>query len=687
MAITVLLPPLLLGVLILVCLGSSETSAGRSRPWQGAFLLAVAFWGAYLVLLTEGLSLFNGLSRWPIAAGWLAGCVIVCVFGVRSGNLLAGYRAVVSGLRSMSRLEIGLLVSILALSAILFAVAVVTPTNNVDAMDYHMPRVLEWAQNLTLAHFPTMHESQNVRPYWAEAVILHLRVLWGNDQPAGLAQWFLMLASVIVASGIAALLGGDRRTQWLTAVITFSIPMGLLQSSTTQNDYAAAFWVVCLGYFVVLSRKRELNRLEFFGLGLALSLGMLTKGTFFPFAGPLMVWFFLGRLQDRKWKQTIFQGVVLAAIVVTGNGLFWARNIQSTGGPYGSGNPFNMILRMLPFRSDILDAPSLSNAAPSSFSDAMGEIIDVGTQGSSGPVGMSMIGVGLQALAEVNPRLSQLARMAAMNFVSPFSAFNQTYFRALRRLPQFFPEAWIRNLEGAAWNHEDSAGSPIHFMLILFAMAVMSYVSIRGQFRLGLTYVIILTSSFILLSLIGFSDHIFGIRYQLGFFVLGAPLVGLTFSRWTRFGLLLSVLLLIYSVPYVLLSNMRPVIGHRPWPTRVESVFVAPKDELLFAINPEAEEGLVSVAEKIKSSGCNQVGLSYSRNNLEYQLWYLLDAPQSGVSIRHLVSLPAFASERDESFTPCAVVCTACDALPDDYLLPLSFDYGAVRLDLQPDTR
>jgi 4-amino-4-deoxy-L-arabinose transferase-like glycosyltransferase len=685
MSMTVLLPPLLLGVLILVCLGSMDVSRGRGTPWQGAFLLAVTFCGAYLVLLTEGLSLFNGLSRWPIAAGWLVGFAVVCTYGVRAGNLRSGIQTVVSGLRSLSRRETGLLVSILILSATLFAVAVVTPTNNVDAMDYHMPRVLEWAQNGTLAHFPTMHESQNVRPYWAEAVILHLRVLWGNDQPAGLAQWSLMLASVIAASGIAALLGGERRAQWLTAVIAFSIPMGLLQSATTQNDYASAFWVVCLGYFVILSRKRELDRSEFFGLGLALSLGMLTKGTFFPFAGPLMAWFFIGRLQDGKWKWAILQGIALTAIVVAGNGLFWARNIQSTGGPYGSGNPFNLIFRLLPFRSEVLDAPSLSDSVPSNSIGVEGEAINAGAGGSSGPTGMSLMGTGLPAQAP--PRLSQLARMTAMNFVSPFSAFNQAYFRVLRRLPLFFPEAWIRNLEGAAWNHEDSAGSPIHFVLILLSLTALSYASVRGRFRLGLTYAIVLISSFTLLSLIGFSDHIFGIRYQLAFFVIGTPLVGLVFSRWNRLGLLLAVLLLIYAVPYVLLSNMRPVIGHRPWPTRVESVFVAPKDELLFAINPGSEEGLDSISEQIQSAGCTEVGLSYSRNNLEYQIWYLLGAPQSGVTIRNLVSLPAFAPGLDESFNPCAVVCTACDALPDEYLLPLSFDYGAVRLDLQSDTR
>jgi len=100
--------------------------------------------------------------------------------------------------------------------------------------------------------------------------------------------------------------------------------------------------------------------------------------------------------------------------------------------------------------------------------------------------------------------------------------------------------------------------------LLLFAVAVVSYGSARQKLEFGLTYSFLLVLAFILVSLIGFSGHIFGIRYQLAFFVLGAPFVGLVFSKWSSIGQIMAVLLLIYSLPYILLSNMRPVIGHRP---------------------------------------------------------------------------------------------------------------------------
>jgi len=184
---------------------------------------------------------------------------------------------------------------------LLLSIALVTPTNNVDAMQYHVPRALHWAQNQSLQHYPVARVQQNVRPYWAEATIMHFRVLWGNDRPVNLVQWFNMIASVLAAVGIVVVFGGKRWTRWLTAAFVLSIPIGVLQAPTSLNDYASAMWVIILAYFVVLSQKRELTRVELTGLAFALGLGMLTKGTFFPYAAP--AWTRSGCSSTSPWRR------------------------------------------------------------------------------------------------------------------------------------------------------------------------------------------------------------------------------------------------------------------------------------------------------------------------------------------------------------------------------------------------
>jgi 4-amino-4-deoxy-L-arabinose transferase-like glycosyltransferase len=206
-----------------------------------------------------------------------------------------------------------------------------------------MPRVLHWVQNQSLQHYPAVYDVQNVRPYWAEIAILNLRVLSGNDHSASLVQWFSFVGSMIGAAGIASVLGGRRRAQWLAAIFVLSIPMSLLQSTTPKNDVVSTFWVISLAYFIVVSMKRELTRVEFVGMSLSFGLGILTKGTVFPFVAPLLTWFFLTRLLTKGLRRTFIEGLVLVVFAAVLNGVFLYRNVVTYGGPYGSAIPVRII--------------------------------------------------------------------------------------------------------------------------------------------------------------------------------------------------------------------------------------------------------------------------------------------------------------------------------------------------------
>jgi 4-amino-4-deoxy-L-arabinose transferase-like glycosyltransferase len=89
-------------------------------------------------------------------------------------------------------------------------------------------------------------------------------------------------------------LGGDRRAQILTVVVAATIAMGIMQTSSTQNDYVVAFWLVCLVVFVLrLNRQRPGTGLTgealVVGGALGLGLALLTKPTAYVFAVPFMV--------------------------------------------------------------------------------------------------------------------------------------------------------------------------------------------------------------------------------------------------------------------------------------------------------------------------------------------------------------------------------------------------------------
>lgn len=673
---------------ILICLdrlGAHERDPHDQRPWQGDVLLAAAIFGVIVLGITEGLSAFSKINRAWLPALWVLVFVGIILMGWLSGSFIRGWQKVRRGIATLRGMDVLFLIAIGIILVLLFAVAVVSPLNNVDVMQYHMPRVLHWVQNQSLQHYPAVYVSQNERPYWAEVAILNLRVLSGTDQSASLVQWFSFLGSMIGAAGIAAVLGGRRSAQWLAAIFVLSIPMSLLQSTTPKNDIVSTFWVISLAYFVVLSRKRELTRTEFVGMSLTFGLGILTKGTVFPFVGPLLVWFFLTRLMAKGFKRTFVEGLVLVAIAAALNGVFWYRNIVTYGGPYGSTVDVRIVDTSLGLDSGTCDSSTSSTGNTPSAQEANGLNTSTGCledleTSDVNPWVSSVV------FATIRTHLAKIARMFAMHFVSPFSWLNQQIFFALSLFPTVFPSDFMDSLNLVAWNNAMTAGNPLHMLLAVGSMFSAWILGLKKQERILGVFSIVIFAGFFLISFAGCADWIFCGRYQLAFFVLAAPVVGLVVSRLGKnITRVVAISLLLYALPYVLINHLRPVIGLPPWPTRVGSVFTTEPSEILFAQIPGFRDEYEAIAQSIQDAGCKQVGLSIAVRDFEYTFWWLLDAPQSGIQLQHEKTTSHSAKYKDRGFGACAVICTECELKGDFYDSWDSVDYGHVSLFLKPE--
>jgi Dolichyl-phosphate-mannose-protein mannosyltransferase len=89
-------------------------------------------------------------------------------------------------------------------------------------------------------------------------------------------------------TAIARSLGASRRGQVLAAVIGATIPEGILTASGAKNDHVLSFWMVALAYYVLSFRDRA-SWLNAAGMGAALGLACLTKGTAYVFAAPMLL--------------------------------------------------------------------------------------------------------------------------------------------------------------------------------------------------------------------------------------------------------------------------------------------------------------------------------------------------------------------------------------------------------------
>lgn len=600
--------------------------SGVREDWRDSFLSAALLWGAFVALSSEGLSLIKALNGIVLGIVWGVVLFLSILYGWRYGAFGVGWRALNERFHWESwspGQRIGLAIVIL-ITGWLLAIALISPPNTNDALQYHLSRVMHWIQGSSLAHYATPIDRQIWMPIWAETAILQLFLLQGSDRLANLVQWGSMMGSLIGVSLIAAKLGVDRWGQLLAIIFCLTLRMGVLQASSAQNDYVTAFWAVCLAYFVLQAHISELSSKRWFLLMLSVGLGIMTKGTFYAYATPFLIGLLFSTLRKKSWRGVVRFALLGALVVVFLNAGIWARN-QRTYGFF------------------------------------LGPIDEVRHHANE------TIGFG--------PLFSNLIRNATLHLGTPYGIINGTLRQAVAWLhtaveldvsdpaTTLGEEYWVKRSF-----HEDYAGNPIHFLLILsspvfiwpgvlhrgadlHAKAVTPGVGVIRDYVLGVI------TSFLLFALM-YKWQRTGSRLQLPFFVLWSPLFGLLTGSWKRSLSWLLMAGLVFSSWQVLLANpSRPLlpVGVVDW-----SILERSREEVLMVNSPEILPGYLSITQAVQRTGCRQIGLKMDSSDPEYPFWAFLSPSGKEANIQHLDASSTLMVYIDPLFEPCVIICTYC---------------------------
>jgi hypothetical protein len=527
-----------------------------------------------------------------------------------------------------------------------------------------MTRVVHWAQNGSLNHYATAYNHQNFMPPSSEIAILHLRVLWGSDRPANLVQWASMVGSVLTVAGIAKLLGAGRKSHLLAATFAISVPMGILQATSTQNDLVTTFWLVSLAFLVVLSKQRTPQSFELLILGIVLGLGMLTKATFYIYAMPFVIWFVLSLRNQIGFKQWLAQmaGIFLIAVLV--NLGYWSRNWETYGNVFGPATYFQRALAT-DFESGLEESANDLNAG-------LSEEPDAAIQGTLHQVG-----------DYITTGVTRLPQMMTKNAVTPSASLNSIILEVATRLPLLFGEDFQEVQSLQAWNHEDTAGNPLHLFFVFLTLIALILFGLRRSLKFTIHYALACLAGYFLMAiLLSNGSSLDGVRFQLPFFVLWAPVVGSVISAFGRPILsgLFAILFIIFALPWILFNNTRPVIGLPPWPTRTGSVFVVNERALMYNSIPKYREPYGELTKLLRQSECREVGLRLDSHDLEYVVWWELEAPQSGFELKAVDSVDRLRRYLDETFQPCVILCTTCGGRLELDGLSRSGEFGNIVL-------
>jgi len=504
--------------------------------------------------------------------------------------------------------------------------AVVAPPNTHDSMTYHMARVAHWAVQHSVADYPTGILRQLYQPPWAEYQVLHFQLLSDGDRLANLVQWCSLVGSAIAVSAIAAELGAGLAGQVVASVFAATLPMSILQASSTQNDLVVAFWLACFVYFGIrLGRHPSLGTA--LAVGTSLGLAMLTKGTAVLYALPVMVALVVvvvRRLGVHSWRPALVIVVALVAL----NGGFWARNQALFGTPFGSPQETaryqNAAISPQILASNLIRDTALQVGLPDGPANWMEELI-VRVHGWLG--------------IDVN---------------DPRDTWRGTEFHV-----------------NALSRDEDLAGNPLAFGLLVVVGALVLVAPPLRRRSLWVLYLAGLVAAFLLFAAT-LKWQPWHSRLELPLLVLAAPLCGAVIGagRVTLPPTLILVLA-IAAVPWLGGNATRPLVGSG-------SILVAPRLDLYFVKNPELEQPYLEAATLLRARGCRTVGFVAGEDAYEYPLWVVLGRDAQVVHV-----LPANESARlqQRAPAPCAIVAlgvesnrTSLDAGGVTFFRTASFD-------------
>jgi hypothetical protein len=559
-AFLALSPLVLFGLLAATSTGSPHLAAMRALLW---FALAS-------LIGAEGLGAFAAISPITIRVYWLA--VTVASGGLLAFRLRQGHAICTGKPQLLCSAPYGLWIALILIITLFIAVTVVP--NNWDSMTYHLSRIEHWLQNRSLAFYPVHEHQQNDFGPMAEIIMLQWRAVIGSDLLAALVQWLAMAGSLMGVALITSRLEGPPRAQLLSMLFCATLPIGILQSTSTKNNYVVAFFFISFVERVIAAR-RTFEPIAVVEAALAIAMAILAQPIALIWGFPFGVWFTLPLIrQPRRAAAVLGLFVTVALLPCLGH---YGRVVRAYGTPVAP------IAKMI-------------NSASFGF----GQTMD------------SLLLHSASQIAVPADRVNALI-MSTINQIS--GALGWSEHRAdtvLYYTPVRLPDA----------SDEVTAGNPLHFGIAVASLIAVVWWFVRGGARpLGLYSLCCIASYLLFVSVIRWNPWV--TRYHLPVLLAVSPVVGIVGTEFRRIQPLVKFLALVLCV-----SSWPFLVGipHRQlWPHTY--LFDDPV-KIMFALRPNMLAPYKSVIGHIRDERCRQIGLlpldDFHLDPWEFPYWYML---------------------------------------------------------------
>lgn len=339
-----------LAVILVAVSGLAVAATLRLRDLPRLVLGAYVIGFAEIVVLMLVLSAFGAMTRPAI----LGGAAAVFAVSVTCWLFLGAPRPQswplsLRYLRALRADSLLLALTVVVGLALLYVLALIvgTPPNNWDSMTYHLARAAFWRQGEGIGYISDAYDERlNANPPNGEIVLTFLLEVGRNERLAGSIQFVAALAVAVGVFALALGVGLSRRQAAFGALLFLTLPVVLLQASTTQNDLVSASLLVAAAVFVLGDSRRE--------LGLAALATALALGTKVPAVYGLPVLAAIALVARPGGSRMRRLAALLAG---TALGSYWyGVNVVRTGRPLGDLSETSEVTAVLEPTQDVFAA-------------------------------------------------------------------------------------------------------------------------------------------------------------------------------------------------------------------------------------------------------------------------------------------------------------------------------------------
>ncbi|MBF0483612.1 MAG: glycosyltransferase family 39 protein [Candidatus Omnitrophica bacterium] len=493
--------------------------------------------------------------------------------------------------KNLSFFEISSIAGIFIIIIPTLIIALLAPPNTWDSMTYHMPKVMHWIQNKSLIYYPTPESRQLWSAPFAELIILHFQILSHGDRFANMPQWIAFISSIILNSLIVKELYGSRLQQIICALLTATIPMAILQSSSTQNDLICGFLVLSCIYFII----RQLNdssRIFHVFIWIAAGLAALTKSSALIFLCPFLGWYTLSIFKKYKLNAIIY--------LIAGTLLFISINL-------------GLYLRNYTLGKDFIDPGKCDTKEVVNQSHEPQLILSNIIKNTALHLNYSIKPLNMQ----IENAVQSIHSLIGVKIVDNRNTFADYKFALT-----------------SATKHEDTAPNPIHMTLILFGF-VCFWSFIKNTSAPKPTFWFYLFS--ILAAWIMFAYLLkwqpWVSRLQTPWFLFCMPLITLILTSRTHKIIQITLLLFafIFAMPVTFKNSSKKILGTN------KNIFKIARIDQYFSNKPDLAFPYQDMANTINNLKIRNLGLGLSGETWEYPIAILL---KNSPRIEHLETIP-----------------------------------------------